>query len=132
MKIKDVVLGIAIIILTIFVAYYGINTIFPKPNYEDFCKNTYVQKVVETTQECESMNGTWIVQNIECIKAPCPQGYCDLYSKCSKEFNDVDRERSKKVFFIALPLGILIICVGAFFFGLEAVGAGLMGGGLEL
>ena len=42
----------------------------------------------------------------------------------------MNKERSKKVFFIALPLGILILCAGAFFFGLEAVGAGLMGGGV--
>ena len=31
---------------------------------------------------------------------------------------------------VALPLGIIIIIIGAFVFGLEAVGAGLMGGGV--
>ncbi|MDP3992461.1 MAG: hypothetical protein Q8P79_03085, partial [Nanoarchaeota archaeon] len=43
---------------------------------------------------------------------------------------DALKERSKKVFFLALPIGIAIIALGAFFFGLEAVGAGLMGGGV--
>ena len=37
MNLKNVLLSIAIIILTIFVTYYGINTLFPKPAYEDFC-----------------------------------------------------------------------------------------------
>ena len=39
MDIKGIILGIAIIILTIFVTFYGISTIFPKPMYEDFCDN---------------------------------------------------------------------------------------------
>ncbi|MFH1311047.1 MAG: hypothetical protein ABIH65_01435 [Nanoarchaeota archaeon] len=40
------------------------------------------------------------------------------------------KERSKKVFFLALPVGIAIVALGAFFFGLETVGVGLMGGGI--
>jgi membrane protein implicated in regulation of membrane protease activity len=36
------------------------------------------------------------------------------------------------VFFIALPLGIVIIAIGAIVFGLEFVGAGLMFGGVGL
>ncbi|MFH1311048.1 MAG: hypothetical protein ABIH65_01440 [Nanoarchaeota archaeon] len=39
MNLKNVLLAIAIIILTIFVTFYGINTLFPKPDYEDFCGN---------------------------------------------------------------------------------------------
>ena len=173
MKIKEIVLGIAIIILTIFVTFYGINTIFPKPNYDDFCPvdrakicpavcvplyeivdsdcvftecgsgcgpdgiNTFSNLAsctqglkVSNEKRCELQNGTWIRQEIQCIKAPCPQGYCDLYSQCSQEYNDLVKERSKKVFFLALPIGIAIIALGAFVFGLEAVGAGLMGGGI--
>lgn len=129
MKIKDVILGIAIIILTIFVAYYGINTIFPKANYEDFCKPEIVNVYVNNSTYCASSGGIWN-PTIGAKEVNQPIGYCDFYSKCSKEFDDVNKNRSKKVFFIALPLGILIICVGSFFFGLEAVGAGLMGGGV--
>lgn len=173
MGVKDIILGIAIIILTIFVTFYGINTLFPKPAYDDFC-NINPGKVCPSVcvplyeinsgecvftecgsgcgadniitfsdsssceaglslsdqKRCELQNGSWIRQDIQCIKAPCPQGYCDVYSQCNQEYNDLAKERSKKVFFIALPLGILIIALGAFFFGLEAVGAGLMGGGV--
>ncbi|MEK6830091.1 MAG: hypothetical protein AABY15_08305 [Nanoarchaeota archaeon] len=174
MKIKGVILAIAIIVLTIFVTYYGINIFFPGANYDDYCginagakacpavcismyeinsgNCTFVEcgsgcgsdginsfSTLELCKEglklsdqkrCEIQNGTWTSQKIECIKAPCPQGYCDLYSKCNQEFTDADRERSRNVFFIALPLGVLIIALGAFFFGLEVVGAGLMGGGI--
>ncbi|MBU2053109.1 MAG: hypothetical protein V1788_00955 [Nanoarchaeota archaeon] len=37
MKIKNAVLGIAIVVLTIFVTVYGINTFYEKPVYDDFC-----------------------------------------------------------------------------------------------
>lgn len=168
------ILGIAIIILTIFVTFYGVNTLFPKPNYDDICGMDLRGKVcpavcvsmyeiidgscvftecgsgcgpdgintfsdVNSCQEglklsdqkrCELQNGSWVRQDIQCIKAPCPQGYCDTYSQCSQEYNDMMKERGKKVFFVALPLGIVIIALGAFVFGLEVVGAGLMGGGV--
>ena len=37
MILKNIVLGIAIIILTISVAVYGINLLYDKPEYADFC-----------------------------------------------------------------------------------------------
>jgi len=131
MNLKNLVIGIAIIILTIFVTFYGINMFFPKPQYEDYCNMSKFQNVlVETQTTCADMGGIWYPQNIECIKAPCPQGYCDLYYQCNQEYNDVLKVRARNVFFVALPLGILIIALGAFVFGLESVGVGIMGGGI--
>lgn len=124
------ILAIAIIVLTIFVTYYGINTVFPKPNYEDFCGRDIAVKFADNQTQCGDLNGTWIPQRIECIKEPCPQGYCDFYSKCSQQHDDLVKARSKYVFFLALPLGIIIILLGSFKFGMESVGAGLMGGGV--
>ncbi|MEK6926616.1 MAG: hypothetical protein AABW50_05035 [Nanoarchaeota archaeon] len=172
MRFKEVLIAAAIMVLTIFVAFYGINTFFPSANYDDYCRSnakicpavcTPVYDIAESgcvfnecgsgcgpdgiysfsdlnscnegiklsdQKKCELQNGSWIRQDIQCIKAPCPQGYCDTYSLCNQDFNDAQKERSKWVFFIALPLGIIIILIGAFAFGLEAVGVGLVGGGI--
>lgn len=130
MKIKDVILAIAIIVLTIFVTFYGVNTVFPKANYDDYCGRDLGTKLAEDQVQCEAMNGTWYPQQIQCVKEPCPQGYCDFYTKCSTEYDQLNKSRSKYVFFLALPLGIIIILLGAFKFGMESVGAGLMGGGV--
>jgi len=130
MNIKDVILGIAIIILTIFVAYYGINTLFPKPDYNAYCTADRYNIYVNNSTECAAADGRWNPNYGTAPVKDTPEGYCDLTWKCNQEYNDADRVRSKKVFFIALPLGIIIIVAGAFFFGLEAVGAGLMGGGV--
>lgn len=130
MKIKEIIMGIAIIILTIFVTFYGLNTFFPKPQYEDYCDEFKTAQVIETQQQCEDVGGLWTAQDIKCITEPCPQGWCDRDYTCRNELEQAQKERSRWVFFIALPLGILIIALGAFVFGLEAVGAGLMGGGV--
>lgn len=132
MKIKNVVLGIAIIILTIFVTFYGINTFYPKPIYEDFCGEFggKTAQLIENQAQCDAVEGKWEPQEIRCITDPCPQGYCDRDYQCRNEFEEAMKVRSRNVFFVALPLGIVIIVLGAFIFGLEVVGAGLMGGGV--
>ena len=130
MNLKNVLLGIAIIILTIFVTFYGINTLFPKPDYNDYCKPDRYNIYVNNSAECEAADGRWNPNYGAAPVKDVPNGYCDLTWKCNQEFNDADRERSKKVFFVALPLVVAIIVLGAFFFGLETVGVGLMGGGI--
>ena len=130
MHLKNAVIGIAIIILTIFVTFYAINTIFPKPAYSDFCNTTSVNGGVYTNQSaCAAAGGTWNGAIGPKANAS-TEGYCDLYYRCSQQYDSVLKARSEKVFFVALPLGIAVIAVGAFAFGLEAVGAGLMGGGV--
>jgi len=57
MNIKNVVIGIAIIILTIFVAVYGINTFYPKPEYNDFCGEMKTREIITTQEKCEEIGG---------------------------------------------------------------------------
>ncbi len=130
MKTKELVLAVAIMVLTIFVTFYGINTIFPKADYEDFCGARNVVKLIETETECVDAGGAWTPEERQCVTEPCPQGYCDLYSQCNADYENANKIRSQKVFYIALPLGILIITLGSFVFGLEVVGTGLIGGGI--
>jgi thiaminase len=50
--------------------------------------------------ECEINNGTWIPQDIQCVKAPCPQGYCDLYTECYDKLRESEDIYNRNVFFI--------------------------------
>lgn len=126
MKLKEVLLGIAILVMTIFVTYYGVNTIYPSNDYNDFCKPDRVL-IANNSQECSEAGGKWNPMVSNDFKSP---GYCNFDFYCSQEFETANKIRSKHVFLVALPVGIAIIILGAFFFGLEAVGAGLMGGGV--
>ncbi len=130
MNVKEVILAIAIIVLTIFVTYYGINIFFPSPDYNTYCSPDKYNIYINNSAECEAVAGRWNPSYGVAPAKDTPNGYCDLTWKCSQEFNDAERERSRNVFFIALPLGVVIIVAGAFFFGLEVVGTGLMGGGI--
>ena len=130
MKIKDVLLAVAIMILTIFVTFYGINTFYPSVDYSDFCDEFKPVQIIDTQESCEGAGGKWTAQEIRCITEPCPQGFCDTDFNCREDLEKARESRSKYVFFIALPLGILILILGAFLFELEAVGVGLMGGGV--
>ncbi len=130
MEIKNWVLGIAIMILTIFVAVYGLSVIYPKVNYEDYCPPIKTAEVLDTQEKCEIAGGQWTpyAERIPDGAA----GYCDRYYECSKDYEDELESRSKKIFYFSIPLGILILFIGGVLFSLEAVGAGLMGGGIGI
>lgn len=130
MKFKEVLLAIAIAVLVIFVTFYGINTVFPKPQYEDYCGDVRTFQVYETAEQCIAVGGLWTPQDIKCITEPCPQGYCDTDYTCRQEYESALNARARNVFFVALPLGILLVALGAFFFGIESVGTGIIGGGV--
>ena len=133
MSVKNLVIGIAIIILTISVVVYGVNTFYSSPEYSDFCEEFKTVQVIETKEQCDAIVGKW---NADIVPRPVVEGekiiegYCERDYTCREEYEDARQKYSRNVFFIALPLGILIIVFGAVFFGLEFVGAGLMGGGV--
>jgi len=130
MILKNIILGIAIVILTIFVTVNGIGVFYPKVEYSDFCNEFKTAEVIETHERCEEIGGRWTQEDIRCVTTPCVQGYCDRDFTCRQDYESAQEERAKKVFYVALPFGILILLVGGFLFHLEAVGAGLMGGGV--
>lgn len=127
MGIKNVVLGIAILVLTISVVVYGISTVYDGPKYYDFCEER-TGSIIEDPIECEAAEGQWNVYDGP--KSSEVGGWCDSDFTCSAEYEDAREKYSRNLFLITLPIGIAIIIAGAVVFGLEAVGAGLMGGGV--
>ncbi len=132
-SIKNLVLGIAIFILTISVGVYGISTLYGKsPNQNDYCP------YISTQEECVAEGYEWINNTYYDGRYPAKPvvvdatGYCEVYRKCQEPFEKAQEKYHRKVFLTALPLGIIIIAVGAIVFGLESVGAGLMLGGVGI
>ena len=133
MSLKNIILGIAIIFLTISVAVYGINIFYDKPEYSDFCGEFKTAEVIDNQQRCEEIGGKWNGDVFpRAIDGKQVTGYCDRDYTCRMELENAQEKHSRNVFLIALPLGIAVIAIGAFVFGLEAVGAGLMGGGIGI
>jgi len=138
-SIKNIVLGIAIFILTMFVGIYGISALYEKaPQYDHYCPSN----INFNQSSCEAGGGVWVNNTVQYAvdKGGAPRaipiaegGYCNYdYTKCQNEFNNATEKYHMKVFFVAVPLGVVVIAVGALAFGLETVGAGLMAGGVGI
>lgn len=131
MNIKNLAIGIAIMILTLFVVMYGINIFYSQPEYEDFCNMSKPYYFTTTEKSCIEAGGRWEkFTEPQQIKDANATGYCDQYYHCSQDFETADKEYHKNIFLLTLPLGIIILLIGMFLFRLEAVGSGLMGGGI--
>lgn len=146
---KNFILGVAIFILTIIVGITGILTIYGEgPVYGDFCSNKY-HMPRNNEEVCPAVcNPLYVLEDDECVFDDCGSGCgadnyetfetleeCEealLDSKCHLEYDEAQESYHKKLFLTALPLGILVIVAGALFFGLEAVGGGLMMGGVGI
>lgn len=124
-KSKNIVLTISIFILTLFVTIYGLNTLFERPSYDNYCQNI-APKSLNNQTACIAEGGKWTSyerpeNNIT--------GYCDTTFECRTTFDEANKRYSKKLFLIAMPLAILIIIIGAFL-SITSVGTGLMLGGV--
>ncbi len=126
---KYLVLTIAIV-FSMFVGY-GIETFYPDIKYNDYCDNKIDRKFLDTEAACNDVNGEWSPREYECPAGQdCASGYCNPNVEC-REAYDIDREAyDKNVFILTLVLGLGAIVAGGVFLGVEAVGAGVMGGGV--
>jgi len=135
MNIKNIIFGLAIIILTSFVVIYGMQSFYPRPVYEDFCSQKRSLELANTQPTCEAKEGKWINYNYEIPRSVVaeeknPTGYCDLDYYCRQDYEAESKKYSKNLFVMTVPIGIILLVIGAALFNLEAVGAGIMGGGI--
>ena len=111
---------ISIILTAIIVSTVNVGTslFLNEPEYEDFCnysKSIYIDTYENITKDiCETNNGTWTPQNVQCIKAPCPQGYCDFYQKCQQAYSEALKPYNQFRFYIFAGLGFLFLLIGLF------------------
>jgi len=150
MNIKNLVIGIAIIILTALAIGYGIVMFYDAPEYSNFCGKDVVSlerphSNVVCPSVCVQM---YEIDEHECNFEECGSGcgadgvytfdtleQCNLALSergCYDEYELAREIYQRNIFLIALPIGIILIIVGIAVFGLEVVGAGLAGGGVAI
>jgi len=128
MNIKAVILGAAIFILTMFVTTYGVDTFYSEPQYDDFCSNSIWEVNDMTEAVCFENGGKWTSYTDKVDDGP--TGHCDRDFSCRKAYNLSQERYSMNVFLLAIPLGILVLFLGFYFFNLEPVGVGIMAAGV--
>lgn len=120
-KSKQVIIAIVIAFISVFFLAYAIQSIYPAPDYNDYCKEINTFKAIDNKAECEATDGVWY-ESID------PEGgWCDLYFKCNQAYNEAREPYEKVLFVIHLSIG-LIVLITAFFLSLEVVSSGLMAG----
>lgn len=155
-KIKVVILGIGIALVLAFVIGFGVETFYKSPEYEDFCSYDRNPKIIETEESCLAQDGEWTAYedldsvklknnefictkisddgeevSLTCRDSPSeqPSGYCDLYSRCQKEYQEAEEPYARNSFIIIIILGLSAVIIGAYL-KLQSVSAGIMGGGV--
>ncbi|MAG07746.1 hypothetical protein CMI46_02930 [Candidatus Pacearchaeota archaeon] len=137
MQIKNLIIGAAITFLTFLVIFTGVQTFYPSPDWDDFCdeKSIHAPKLAEDRTLCaqdaqQCPNGSFVGRD--------PSNNCEFFQcnqenefeTCRNEFDTVNESYTKNLFIVTLILGILLLLLGGKLFNLEAVGAGIMGGGI--
>ena len=115
----SIIISIILTSIIISTVNVGISLILNQPDYADFCDYSKEMKLMEvsgniTKELCEENQGVWVPLEIQCIKAPCPQGYCDFYQKCQQEFDNSMKKFNQSRFYVLAGLGFILLIIGLF------------------
>lgn len=141
-NVKNLVLGIGIIIVFGLALWQGIEAFYPSPQYEKFCNSTigkygpigpysvdgkscnFSTSLQRQQDECYTQGGQPVFGYDERGCSVILEK-CDL---CNKDFNTAQDEHSKVVFIISIIVGIITLIVGYSILSIEPVGSALIGG----
>lgn len=120
MNIKNIVLGVGIVVVFALALWQGIEAFYPSPQYEDYCDvNVGPFPGSESNATlCSETGGVW------------KNGYCDYYYGCQKEYEAARDPHARVVFFVSLIVAIIAIILGYTFLSTEPVGSALIGSGI--
>lgn len=116
-----------VIVLNLFFSV-AIETVYPQPEYSDFCEVRQVREIIGTEAACVAIGGQWN-PNIP-VKPGDPEGFCFEDFTCAQEYGEAQKEYARDVFVALIVLGALSMG-GSFIAGsAPAVAAGLSYGGV--
>ena len=124
MNVKNLVLGIGIVIVFALALWQGIETFYPSPQWDSYCTSNEIaspiisEKEMPTIENCTAQGGTWT------------NGYCDYYFECQQQFDTAQDSHAKVAFIISIIVGFLALIVGYSILSTEPVGSALFGSGI--
>lgn len=141
LRFRKFVLGFAIgIVFTLFI-FYGIRTFYPEPDWNQMCgrANPYAYPVGKEPgtvdqSRCDSLVGT--MDNLSCKSQykmtyynSSLNCYVPVCNTCQEQFDNAKEKYDSNVFIISIVSGGVALIIGVAL-GVEAVGSGLMFGGV--
>ena len=107
--VKQTILGIVIALVTVFFIAYAVSSVYPAPQWDDFCGTPSFDRFANLSQ-------------IE------QEAQFEEQRICADAFQEARETYERTLFIVNLVLG-LVILITAFFLKVEVVSSGLMGGG---
>ena len=129
-SVKHVILSVAIALVLVFFVAYATQTIYPAPQYEDFCGEISERTNIDNQSGCESVGGKWVDYQKDSLNMEI-SGWCNSDYQCREDYSDAREPYERNVFILNIVLGLVIIIL-SFVLSLEAVSNGLMSGGVLL
>jgi hypothetical protein len=113
----SILVSIILTVIVVSAVNVGTSLFLKEPDYNDFCdytKSIPIENLENVTrQTCEANNGTWNPQ-VQCMKEPCPSGYCDFYAKCQKAYEEAQKPYNQQRFYIFAGIGFVLLLIGLF------------------
>lgn len=138
MTLKETAVTVAIAVLFTTFVLVTIDALYPRPEYEKFCNNTYYpSKIVPASANCTYQQSP---EEVECYnqegmpETDYDENGCSYYRSCnycSRDFNNAQKEYNNTFFLILAPLGALAIILGVYY-SVEFLGSGFMFSGIIL
>ena len=144
MRVKNLILGIGIVVVYALMLWQGIEAFYPSPKYDDFCKNnirgpypekvfpggvqncTYSKQLQEQMDQCYADKGQPVFEYDD-YGCSISLKECDY---CQRDFEEAQKNYSKVIFIIALIAGIITLIIGYAILSVEPVGSALIGSGI--
>jgi len=139
MDVKKVAMILAItVLLPLFVGLFT-DAVYQQPKYETYCNaslNSYPQKAIPASPVNCTMN--YGQTQDQCYNSGGQPEFnytdagCQVYSSCnycSKNYTDATQKYNRNIFFILLPVGLIVVILGLYLL-VDYLGAGLMFAGL--
>jgi ATP-dependent exoDNAse (exonuclease V) alpha subunit len=113
---KQIALGFGIAVLFPMMIHYGVATIYPVPNWNNFMENqnNRTREAIRATPEERDKIGREIQQSYK-------EGY--------KEHKEKEQRFARSLFYVGIPIGIIAMIVGSVL-QIQSVGTGLMFAGI--
>lgn len=152
MRFKNIILGIGIFIVFMFLLHNGVRAFYPPVEYTDFasCQRAgytatggyyypYYDKPIDVGTNC-TVSGAIREQEQQCsiqggqVLYDYTEAGCIASVKecnfCQTDYNEAMEKYNRNVFVIAIIIGLIVLIVGYTVLSVEPVGSALMGSGI--
>lgn len=124
MNVRNLVLGLGIVIVFALVLWQGLEAFYPGPDYDDYCPEARPAEFIETQHRCEEIGGFWEFSEVPGKDGM--NGYCDLDYYCRQDWESDRQGYSQVVFIISLIIAVLVFILGYTLLKTEPVGSALL------